>query len=65
MEGSGDNIYYPLCGELYKEEEDYLVTWSGTDLDANMNCFTCSKEENDYIFQEMSIMKNSRTGEDI
>ena len=26
--GSGDNIDSPLCGELYKEEEDSLVPWS-------------------------------------
>ena len=25
VEGSGDNIYSPLCGGLYKEEEDSLV----------------------------------------
>ena len=31
VEGSGDNIYSPLCGGLYKEEEDSLVPWSGTD----------------------------------
>ena len=27
LEGSGDNIYLPLCGGLYKEEEDSLVPW--------------------------------------
>ena len=26
----GDNIDSPLCGGLYKEEEDSLVPWSGT-----------------------------------
>ena len=26
-QGSGDNIYSPLCGGLYKEEDDYLVPW--------------------------------------
>ena len=40
IEGSVDNIYSPLCGGLYKEEEDYLVPWLGTDPDAKMNCFT-------------------------
>ena len=40
VEGSGNNIYSLLCGGLYKEEEDSLVTWSGTDPDAKMNCFT-------------------------
>ena len=49
MEGSGDNIDAPLCGGLYKEEENSLVPWSGLDPDANMNCFTWSKEDNDWI----------------
>ena len=49
VEGSGDNIYSPLCGGLYKEEHDSLVPWSGTDPDAKMNCFTWSKEDNDWI----------------
>ena len=40
VEGSGDDIDSPLCGGLYKEEEDSLVPWSGTDPDAKMNCFT-------------------------
>ena len=31
VEGSGDNIESPLCGGLYKKEEDSLVPWSGTD----------------------------------
>ena len=33
VEGSGDNIYSPLRGGLYKEEDDSLVPWSGTDPD--------------------------------
>ena len=33
VEGSGDNINSPLCGGLYKEEEDSLVPCSGTDPD--------------------------------
>ena len=49
MEGSGDNIDSPLCGGLYKEEDNSLVPWSRNDLDAKMNCFTWSKEENDLI----------------
>ena len=40
VEGSGDNIYLPLCSVLYKEEDYSLVTWSGTNPDAKMNCFT-------------------------
>ena len=43
VEWSGDDIDSPLYGGLYKEEEDSLVPWSGTDPDAKMNCFTWSK----------------------
>ena len=32
-----DNIYAPLLGGLYKEEEDYLVPWSVSDPDDKMN----------------------------
>ena len=49
VEGSGDNIYSPLCGGLYNEEDDSLVPWSGTDPDVKMNCFTWSKEDNGWI----------------
>ena len=49
VEGSRDKIYAPLCGGLYKEDEDYLVPLSGTDPDAKMNFFTCSKEDYDWI----------------
>ena len=52
VEGSGDNIYSPLCGGLYKEEEYYLVPWSGIDPDAKMNCFTWYKQNNDCIVPE-------------
>ena len=48
VEGSGDDIDSPLCSGLYKEETD-IVPWSGTDQDAQMNCFTWSKEDNDWI----------------
>ena len=49
VEGFGDNIHSPLCSVLYKEEEDSLVTWSGTDPNAKMNFFAWSKENNDWI----------------
>ena len=52
VEGSGDNVNAPLCGGLYKEEENYLVTWSGTYPYAKINFFTCSKEDNDRIVLE-------------
>ena len=32
VEGYGDNIDSPLCGGLYMEEENYLVTRSGTEF---------------------------------
>ena len=50
LEGSGDNIDAPLCGGLYKEEDDSLVPWSGTYPDTKMNCFNCPKEDNYWIF---------------
>ena len=50
--GSGDNIDSPLCGGFYKEEDDSLVPWSGTDPDAKMNCFTWYKDKNDWIVPE-------------
>ena len=49
MEGSGDNIYSPLCSGLYKEEDNSLVPWSGTDPDAKMNCFTLVQREKYWI----------------
>ena len=52
VEGSGDNIDSPLCGELYKEEKDSLLSWSGTDPDAKMNSFTWSKDIDDWIVPE-------------
>ena len=52
VEGSGDNVYSPLCGGLYKEEKDSLVPWSGADPDSKMNCFTWSKVNNDCILSE-------------
>ena len=52
VEGSGDEIDSPLCGGLYKEEEDSLVPWSGVDPDTKMNCFTWSKVNDDWIVPE-------------
>ena len=49
VEGSIENIDSPLCGGLYKEDDNSLVPWSGTDPDSKMNCFTWSKEDNDWI----------------
>ena len=52
VEGSGDNIYAPLYSGLYKEEDDYLVLWSGKYPDENMDCFTWYKEDTDWIVPE-------------
>ena len=52
VEGSGYNIDSPLCVGLYKEEDDSLVTWSGTDPYAKINCFTWSRDKNDWIVPE-------------
>ena len=40
VEGYEDNLDAPLCRGLYKEEDDSLVTWSGTNTVSNMNGFT-------------------------
>ena len=61
MKGSGDNIDAPLCGGLYKEEEDSLVPWSGTDLDSKMNYFTWSKDDKYWVvpgYQYNEVFKN-------
>ena len=39
-------------GDLYKKYDNSLVPWSVPDPDANTNCFTWSKEENDWIVPE-------------
>ena len=49
VEGSRDNIDTPLCGGLYKEEDNFLVNWLGKDTDAKMNCFTWFKKDSDWI----------------
>ena len=40
----------PQCGGLYKEDNESIITWSGTDPDSKMKSFTWSTEENDWIF---------------
>ena len=49
VEGSGDNKDSPLCGGLYKEEDNYFVPWLGTEPDVKMIFFTWHKENNDWI----------------
>ena len=49
VEGSGDNIDAPLYGGLYKEEDNYLVPWSGKDPYAKINCFAWPREYTDWI----------------
>ena len=60
VERSGDNIDSLLCGGLYKEEEDSLVPWSVTYPYANINCFTWSKENNDWIVPEDQYDEESK-----
>ena len=38
-----------LCGGLYKEDNEYIIPWSGTDPDAKMNSFTWSPNENNWV----------------
>ena len=52
VERSGGNKDSPLYGGLYKEEDNYLVNWSGADPYANINCFTWSQKNNDWIVSE-------------
>ena len=52
VKGYGENIDSPLWVGLYKQEEDYLVPWSGTYPYAKMNWFTWSKENDDWIVPE-------------
>ena len=57
VEGYGDNIDSPLCGGIYKEQENSLVPWSGIDPGANMISFTWSKEENYWIVIEYQYIE--------
>ena len=52
VEEYGNNIDSHLCSGLYKEENNSLVPCSVTDPDSKMNCFTWSKEKNDWIVTE-------------
>ena len=65
VEGSEDNINFPLCEGLYKEGYGSTVTWLVTDPDANVNYVTWSREDNNWIDQGISTMKSSRSGEDL
>ena len=38
-------VYGPLCGVLYKEDNGYIITWSGIYPDTKMNYFTWSTNE--------------------
>ena len=50
IKGQRVKVDGPQCGGLYKEDNGYIIPWSGTDPDAKMNSFTWSTEENDWIF---------------
>ena len=47
IQGRRVKVDGPQCGGLYKEDIESIISWSGTDPDAKMNCFTWSTEEND------------------
>ena len=52
VEGSEDNINFPLCEGLYKEGYGSTVTWLVTDPDANINYVTWSREDNNWILPQ-------------
>ena len=49
IKGKSIKVEDPQRGGLYKEDNEYIIPWSGTDPDAKMNSFTWSTEENDWI----------------
>ena len=49
VEGLRHKTDAPVCGGLYKDEENYIVTWSGTDPNSNMNCFSWSIQYSDCV----------------
>ena len=44
-----DEIEYPLCDKLYKEEEYYIVPWFRTEPYAKKNFLTRSRENKDWV----------------
>ena len=50
IKGSRVKVDGPQCGGLYKEDNESIIPWSGTDPDSKMNSFTWSTEENDWFF---------------
>ena len=49
IKGPRVKVYVQLWGGLYKEYRGYIIPWSGTEPDANINSFTWSNDENDWI----------------
>ena len=49
IKGQRVRVDDPQCGGLYKEDNESIIPWSGTDPDAKMNYFTWYTEENDWI----------------
>ena len=45
-----DKVDSTLCGGLYREYHGSIVPWSVTYPYAKLDCFTLTKEENDWIF---------------
>ena len=59
VEWSGYKINDPLCGLLYKEEDRFLVPWSGIDPYYKMNCFTWSKYSTELKYSTLGFLTMS------
>ena len=44
IKGQRVKVDGPQCGGLYKEDNESITPWSGTDPDAKINSFTWSTE---------------------
>ena len=42
IKGPRVKVDVTLCGVLYKEDNGYIILWSGTEPDSKMNYFTWS-----------------------
>ena len=49
LEGKRVKLYGLLCGELYKEDDGFIVTGSVTDPDSNTNFFTWPRKDYDWV----------------
>ena len=65
VKGLGNDIDFLLYSGLYKGKDGSLVPCLVMDTYVNMNCFTWSRKDTDWIFQGTCTTKSSRTGKDI